>query len=206
MIEVGIMAPMQARRDWLEQLLRAERSLHIAGTTTTFSFLRSLVDETVIDVCVIDLVSPPESETERDWLMEFGTIVPVVALTSSSADSWLFNTILHAQGGGALLQQNATSEQIISSIHSSSIGLVTLDSSLVPQPEAPEDLSEELTPRESEVLRLLAEGFGNREIANRLNISEHTIKFHIRSILAKLGAATRTEAVTRGLRAGLIEL
>ena len=205
MIEVGIMAPMQARRDWLEQLLRQERALHIAGTTTTFSFLRSLVDETVVDVCVIDLVSPPESETERDWLMEFGAIAPVVALTSS-ADSWLFNTILHAQGGGALLQQNATSEQIISAIHSSSIGLLTLDSSLVPQPEGPDDLSEELTPRESEVLRLLAEGFGNREIANRLNISEHTIKFHIRSILAKLGAATRTEAVTRGLRAGLIEL
>ena len=132
-------------------------------------------------------------------------MVPVVVLTSST-DSWLFNAILHAQSGGALLQQNSTSEQIISAIHSSSIGLLTLDSSLVPQPEAHEDLSEELTPRESEVLRLLAEGFGNREIANRLNISEHTIKFHIRSILAKLGAATRTEAVTRGLRAGLIEL
>jgi DNA-binding NarL/FixJ family response regulator len=205
MIEVGIMAPMQGRRDWLERLLRQERALHIAGTATTFSFLRSLVDETVVDVCVIDLVSPPESETERDWLMEFGAIVPIVALTSS-ADSWLFNTILHAQGGGALLQQNATSEQIISAIHSSSIGLLTLDGSLVPHSEAPDDLSEELTPRESEVLRLLAEGFGNREIANRLNISEHTIKFHIRSILAKLGAATRTEAVTRGLRAGLIEL
>jgi DNA-binding NarL/FixJ family response regulator len=205
MIEVGIMAPMQARRDWLEQLLRQERALHIAGTATTFSFLRSLVDETVVDVCVIDLVSPPEFETERDWLMEFVAIVPIVALTSST-DSWLFNTILHAQGGGALLHQNATSQQIVIAIHSSSIGLLTLDSSLVPQPEAPEDLSEELTPRESEVLRLLAEGFGNREIANRLNISEHTIKFHIRSILAKLGAATRTEAVTRGLRAGLIEL
>ena len=205
MIEVGIMAPMQARRDWIEQLIRPERSLHIAGTTTNFSFLRSLVDETVVDVCVIDLVSPPESETERDWLMEFGAMVPVVVLTSS-ADSWLFNTILHAQAGGALLQQNATSEQIISAIRSSSIGLLTLDSSLVPQPEAPDDLSEELTARESEVLRLLAEGFGNREIANRLNVSEHTIKFHIRSILAKLGAATRTEAVTRGLRAGLIEL
>ena len=97
MIEVGIMAPMQARRDWLEQLLRQERALHIAGTTTTFAFLRSLVDETVVDVCVIDLVSPPESETERDWLMEFGAIVPIVALTSST-DSWLFNTILPAQG------------------------------------------------------------------------------------------------------------
>jgi DNA-binding NarL/FixJ family response regulator len=52
----------------------------------------------------------------------------------------------------------------------------------------------------------LADGLGNKEIAFRLGISEHTIKFHIRSILGKLGASTRTEAVSRGLRSGLIEL
>jgi DNA-binding NarL/FixJ family response regulator len=53
---------------------------------------------------------------------------------------------------------------------------------------------------------LLADGLGNKEIAARLGISEHTIKFHIRSILGKLGASSRTEAVSRGLRSGLIEL
>jgi DNA-binding NarL/FixJ family response regulator len=54
------------------------------------------------------------------------------------------------------------------------------------------------------VLGLLAEGAGNKEIAQRLNLSEHTVKFHVSSILAKLGAATRTEAVARGVRQGLI--
>jgi DNA-binding NarL/FixJ family response regulator len=54
------------------------------------------------------------------------------------------------------------------------------------------------------VLALMAEGTGNREIAVRLNISENTVKFHVSSILNKLGAATRTEAVTRGYREGLI--
>jgi len=76
------------------------------------------------------------------------------------------------------------------------------------EPGGPADtagISEELTSRETEVLRLLAEGSSNREIADRLDISEHTIKFHIRSILGKLGASTRTEAVTRGFRAGLID-
>jgi DNA-binding NarL/FixJ family response regulator len=68
------------------------------------------------------------------------------------------------------------------------------------------ELAEPLTPREREVLGLLGDGLGNREIAARLNISEHTIKFHIRSILGKLGASSRTEAVSRGLRSGLIEL
>jgi DNA-binding NarL/FixJ family response regulator len=68
------------------------------------------------------------------------------------------------------------------------------------------DEVEELTAREIEVLRMLAEGFANKEIASRLGISDHTVKFHISSILAKLGASTRTEAVTLGVRKGLILL
>ena len=63
---------------------------------------------------------------------------------------------------------------------------------------------EPLTKRESKVLALIAEGAGNKEIAARLHISEHTVKFHVSSILNKLGAATRTEAVTRGYKEGLI--
>jgi DNA-binding NarL/FixJ family response regulator len=61
-----------------------------------------------------------------------------------------------------------------------------------------------LTPRESEVLALLADGAANKEIASRLSISEHTAKFHVSSILNKLGATTRTEAVARGYKEGLI--
>lgn len=65
---------------------------------------------------------------------------------------------------------------------------------------------EALTPRELQVLRLLAEGVGNREIAERLGVSEHTVKFHLSAIFGKLGAATRTDAVRRALRAGLIDI
>ena len=67
-----------------------------------------------------------------------------------------------------------------------------------------EELQEPLTAREREVLALLAEGAGNKEIAAKLNISENTAKFHVSSILGKLGATTRTEAVSRGYRLGLI--
>ena len=80
------------------------------------------------------------------------------------------------------------------------------DSVVMPQRPGEDPLAESLTPRESEVLRLLADGLGNKEIAARMNVSEHTVKFHIRSILGKLGASSRTEAVSRGLRSGLIEL
>jgi len=67
-----------------------------------------------------------------------------------------------------------------------------------------DQLVEPLTRREIEVLQLLAAGLGNREIASRLHISEHTAKFHVASIMSKLGAATRTEAVTLGIRRGLV--
>ena len=65
---------------------------------------------------------------------------------------------------------------------------------------------EALTAREHDVLVLLADGLSNRDIGSRLDISEHTVKFHLASIFGKLGASTRTEAVQRGLRLGVIEI
>jgi DNA-binding CsgD family transcriptional regulator len=72
--------------------------------------------------------------------------------------------------------------------------------------KAIEPLIEALTPREHEVLALVSDGLGNRDIAHALAISEHTVKFHLASIFGKLGASTRTEAVQRGLRLGVIEI
>ena len=72
--------------------------------------------------------------------------------------------------------------------------------------EVEAELSEEITSRETDVLRMLAQGLVNKDIAARLGISEHTVKFHISSILDKLGASTRTEAVTLGIRRGLIPI
>jgi DNA-binding NarL/FixJ family response regulator len=71
---------------------------------------------------------------------------------------------------------------------------------------APEDDVEPLTSREIQVLTLLAEGLPNKEIANRLGISDQTVKFHVASVSGKLGAANRTDAVRRAVRRGLIAL
>ena len=67
-------------------------------------------------------------------------------------------------------------------------------------------LVEPLTPREHEVLSLVADGLRNREIADRLGITEHTVKFHLAAVFGKLGATSRTDAVRRGFRLGLIHL
>lgn len=73
-------------------------------------------------------------------------------------------------------------------------------------PQVMTALAEPLTPRETQVIRMMAEGLGNKEIAGQLGISDHTAKFHVASILGKLNAATRTEAVTMGIKRGLVPI
>jgi len=112
-------------------------------------------------------------------------------------------------GVRAVLPRDATDTELAAAIEAVAAGLTVLspedmDALLPPAPESDADPTEPLTSRESEVLALLSQGAANREIAQSLGISEHTVKFHVSSVLAKLGAATRTEAVARGMREGLI--
>jgi two-component system, NarL family, response regulator YdfI len=115
-------------------------------------------------------------------------------------------------GVRAILPREAKPEQIYAAIQASIAGLIVIHpdalDSLLPTEEEKQsevDPSDQiLTPREIEVLRMIAEGMGNKEIASKLKISDHTVKFHISSTFTKLGAANRAEAVTLGIRRGLI--
>lgn len=120
---------------------------------------------------------------------------------------------LMQSGVPAILRRDSSAKEIASALEAASEGLVTLSPDflrlLLPVPLEGgerdfEFLNDPLTTRETEILALLAVGAGNKEIAGQLRISEHTAKFHVSSILSKLGAATRTEAVSRGYRLGLI--
>jgi DNA-binding NarL/FixJ family response regulator len=118
----------------------------------------------------------------------------------------------------SVLPLQVTSDQLLAAIQATVAGLaVTLEP--FGQSEDPDTasnradgiavagrLAEHLTARETVVLRLMALGLGNKEIASRLDISEHTAKFHVSSILAKLGASSRTEAVTIGMTCGLVAI
>jgi DNA-binding NarL/FixJ family response regulator len=117
--------------------------------------------------------------------------------------------------GWAILPRDAPMDELQTTVLAAAHGLVVLPVALAermlsqPAPvEAlnPTPLDEPLTPREREVLDLLAEGLSNKLIARRLQISEHTVKFHVSSIYAKLSASSRTEAVSQGARRGLITL
>jgi DNA-binding NarL/FixJ family response regulator len=205
MVDVWIMSPSPERRDRILRAIGGDRTIRVLGSAATFPFLRSLMSETSGDMAVMDWQSQSESTMQRDWLFEFLDLLPILVLCSEP-DPGISNRILHSRAGGMILQTDISSEPIVQAIKSVAAGLLVFDSALMPQRSDDDSLAEALTPREAEVLRLLAEGSSNREIAVRLNISEHTIKFHIRSILGKLGAASRTEAVARGLRSGLIDL
>ena len=112
-----------------------------------------------------------------------------------------------AMGEGAVgaLRRDASPEQLAAALAAAAEGLWVLDPdfgpALLPAPVA---LLEPLSPREQEVLLLLVEGLPNREIAGRLFISAHTVKFHVNAILHKLDAATRTEAAVTAVRLGLV--
>jgi len=192
-----------ASRDSLSKCFGGGSDIRVVGAASTFPFLKSLMAETAADLAVIEFPSESQS-TAHDWAVELLESTPIVFLCPSPEPA-LFNSIRRT-GTGGLLQSNASCGQIVHAVKSVAAGLTVFDSALVPQSSSDQPSLEELTPREIEVLRLLADGLGNKDIAAKLGISEHTIKFHIHSILGKLGAASRTEAVARGLRSGLIEL
>jgi DNA-binding NarL/FixJ family response regulator len=107
------------------------------------------------------------------------------------------------QGARGVLPPNSTPGEIRAALEAAAAGLVVLPN-LSPNPAPVADSI--LTAREKEVLQLLAQGVGNKEIAWRLSITEHTVKFHVSSLMNKLAAGSRTEAVTQGIRRGYVTL
>ena len=129
--------------------------------------------------------------------------VPTVVLTDSSVS-------MHALRGSvrAFLPWEAPPGQIVAALFAASAGLVAMPAELSSRVTSlgTQGEVEPLTPRELEALEMLAEGLSNKQIAARLHISEHTVKFHVNAILSKLHAGTRTEAVIRGIRSGMVKV
>ncbi|MDQ6779603.1 MAG: response regulator transcription factor [Candidatus Eremiobacteraeota bacterium] len=135
----------------------------------------------------------------------------LVVLTDT-LESVRHNDLLRA-GVRALLPRDATPQAILAAIRAAANNLVSLHADLAGHMQAPgvhprvlDAPSLSLTARERHVLQMMADGLGNKSIAQRLGISLHTVKFHVGSIMSKLHATSRTEAVMLGIRQGLILL
>lgn len=210
MIRVFLIAALGPVQQRLERLLEHSEVTLLGRADDLES-----ADEELIDAAEILLVDATGRGLE-DWVdslqdADFGHEAKVVALVDHKSPS-LVNRVMRA-GVVGVLSEEVTGEQLTAALEAVSRGLVVLQPeerrttrSEAPAPEELRELIEPLTAREREVLEMLARGLGNKEIAGRLKISEHTVKFHVASILGKLGAATRTEAVSVALRQGLILL
>ncbi len=212
MIRVFLIAASPLARAALQNRLKPH-DVKIVGSAAHIDAVDGQLSDTQPQVLLVDAsAEQPEtmigSLTDSDLAAEIPTVV--LAEPGSSA---VAAQALHA-GIRAVLPSGLPTDQLAAALQAVASGLVVLHPAEVqaafpvaaPPSQPLAELPEPLTRREREVLQMLAAGLANKEIAARLNISEHTAKFHVAAILGKLGAATRTEAVALGIRRGLVLL
>ncbi len=212
MIRVFLIAASPLARAALQNRLKAQ-SVRIVGSAAAIDTLGVDLSDTQADVLLVDAVGePPEAIIESLTGSDLAAEIPVVVLVDAASPASSAQAL--QAGIRAVLPNDISSDQLAAALQAAAAGLVVLHPTEIPpafpavapasQPLA--ELPEPLTRREREVLRLLAAGLANKEIAARLSISDHTAKFHVASILGKLGASSRTEAVAFGIRRGLVLL
>jgi DNA-binding NarL/FixJ family response regulator len=207
-IRLALVAPALALRLGLRALLSADDSLEVVAEAATLAELFPLRDE--LDVLVLAADTPPASLPEIAPL-------PVLLLYSGDPPNLADLPLIDRPWG--LLPLESSLEELSAALSALHEGLFVSPPALLQRllsRQIPETLplsgqmeaspGGELTERESEVLGLLAQGLANKQIAARLGISEHTVKFHVSAIYSKLGASSRTEAVRLGVRQGRIVL
>lgn len=206
MTRVLIAASSAVVRAGLESLLATVPSFQVVGSLS-IEMAAAQLGDLEPDVLLLDLESL--SDESMSLAIE-SEMVPVGPARIILTDPENFAVIDHS-GVRAILPRDASSSKIVAAVQAAATGLIAL------HPDAFDYLQSRirsglevassdpiLSPREIEILRMIAEGLGNKEIASKLSISDHTVKFHISSIFTKLGAANRAEAVTIGIRQGLI--
>jgi len=224
LLRVLIIADDALARAGLAALLADDDALHVAGQLDAAGDLRAAIAAYQPDVLLWDLGWDPAvalerlaaytaDETAMDWSSDITDAhwaagePPVLALLADAEEA---TTVLRS-GAHGLMPRDADGAKLSAALVAVARGLRVFAAEFARpfSPSAgntPADLVEPLTPRELEVLQLVAEGLPNKSIARALDISEHTVKFHINALLGKLNASSRTEAVVRATRAGLIML
>jgi two-component system, NarL family, response regulator YdfI len=212
MTRVFIVAASPLTRAGLQDLLTT-RGVKVVGSSANLESLSERFTDARPHAVLLDVSGEKASELLDS--LHFSEIVSetaVVVLSEHLPPGWAAEAL--RAGVRAILPSEVSPGHLISALQAAVAGLVVLhpsdvESALVPASRVSHpvaDLLESLTRREREVLQMLASGLANKEIAARLSISDHTVKFHVASILGKLGASSRTEAVSLGIRHGLVLL
>jgi len=211
-IRVFIVAASPLARAGLQSLL-GTHDLEVVGSAPNFESLADQMSDVEADIVVVE-ASGEQFEAVMDSLAasQLASEATIVVLSDHSEPRSLVESL--RAGVRAVLPSDMPPDQLVAALGAAAAGLIVMHpvevAALLPAAEPASrplaELTEPLTPREDEVLQMLASGLANKEIAARLAISEHTVKFHVASILGKLGAGSRTEAVSLGIRRGLVLL
>jgi len=207
MIRVLVKAASSIVQAELEPWIASESSFRLVHEEREGRGQRELTDEESPDV----IIAQPGEADEDAVLTDWGESYAALVLLGGDLSPVGIADALHA-GARGILPARVSREELLATVHAAAAGLIVLHAenvSAVVAGRSPIErrsiaLIEPLTPRENEVLTMLAEGATNKEIAARLSISDHTVKFHVSSIISKLGATSRTEAVTLAIKQGLI--
>jgi NarL family two-component system response regulator YdfI len=204
-------------RAGLEALVRGSTALALVGSSSSVATLDEQSEDLEPDVVLMEL-----DQHDEEQLATLSALSgrrgdspgpAIVGLAEDPTASWAAQAL--RSGLSAILPRHATAAEILAAVEAASAGLIVLhpgalgsllSEQLPPSHLVPHSPNQVLSPREIEILGMLAQGLGNKEIAWRLKISEHTVKFHISSIFTKLDVSSRTEAVTLGIRLGLVTL
>jgi DNA-binding NarL/FixJ family response regulator len=221
MIQVLIVSQQVLFRQGVERSLSGIEDIEISGTTGVNAEVLSAIDIMPPDVVLVDIDAPSDSGLQlarkvKQRLPNIG----VVVLTSSYDDTQLFQA-LKAQAS-AYLSKEVTVDKLVDTIRRVAHSEYPINESLATKPKLAEQVLQQfqepswrieaeafispLTPREKEVLRCIAEGYANKNIAAELDLSAQTIKNHVTSIMRKLTANSRTDAVVVAIKQGLISI
>ena len=207
-IRVLIVDDHSVVRRGLRMFLEDDPAIDIIGEAADGEEAVRLATESRPDVVLMDLLLPKlDGITATERIRQALPDTQVIALTSVLEDA----SVVGAVKAGAIgyLLKNAEADELLSALHAAADGQVRLSPEaskrLMHEVRAPQS-PEVLTERETEVLRLLAKGKANKEIARELKVSEHTVKSHVHSVLAKLGVLSRTQAAMYAARIGLVSV
>ncbi|HEV2523480.1 MAG TPA: response regulator transcription factor [Candidatus Acidoferrales bacterium] len=212
MIRVFIVAASPLARAGLQKLLAAH-DVEITGHSGSVNVLADQLPDAAPDVILIDSTGEP-FKSMLDSVITSGLASDSSVVLLGDGISGEASADALRAGIRAVLPNDISTDQLAAALHAAASGLMVLHRTQANEAfpagsnstHVTDEFAESLTPRELEVLQMLAAGLSNKEVAARLNISEHTAKFHVASILGKLGAGSRTEAVSLGIRRGLVLL
>jgi two-component system, NarL family, response regulator YdfI len=209
MIGVMVVAASPVIRAGLSAMVASNPGMTVVGSVSDLDILAREVKQLQPDVVLLDLGSYSPVVWDKLLLIQEEQDPLRVMLIVEELDEIDTEVALRSGVRGILLD-SSTELEILTAIEAIALGLVVLhpdilESFSIREKAAPNPV-QSLTPREIEVLQMLGSGLGNKAIAKNLHISDHTVKFHLSSIFQKLAVSTRTEAVTVGVRLGLIML